>query len=463
MLLKYIYDPRLAQASYLVGCQEAGVALVIDPSRDLTPYLQLAQAENLRITQVVETHIHADFVSGARELADRTGARLFLSAEGGPDWQYAFTDEQTMHLHDGDAWMLGAVKLEALHTPGHTPEHLMIRLTDTAGADEPMGLFTGDCLFVGDMGRPDLLERAANVAGTKEQGARQQYANVQRLAQMPDYLQIWPGHGAGSACGKALGALPSSTLGYEKRFNPAFHQADEAAFVNWLLADQPEPPRYFGQMKRVNWEGPALLRDLRDPECLEPFVLNQLLKDGVLVIDTRPIEKYAYAHLAGTINIAEGNSFSTYAGEFIDFDKPTYLIAYPESIGTLVDQLRAIGVDQLPGYFRPRDLEHSARATLGQIDPDAASALLSAALIVDVRNTRERNEAHIPGSVHIPLGSLEARLDELPRDRQLITQCGSGVRSQIAASVLQKHGFSHVLNLTGGLDEWRKTGQAVEG
>lgn len=462
MLLKYLYDPRLAQASYLVGCQEAGVALVIDPARDLAPYLQLAQAENLRIMQVVETHIHADFVSGARELADRTGARLFLSAEGGPDWQYGFTDEHTMHLRDGDTWMLGAVRLEALHTPGHTPEHLIFRLTDTAAADEPMGLFTGDCLFVGDMGRPDLLERSANVAGTKEVGARQQFANIQRLAQMPDYLQVWPGHGAGSACGKALGAVPSTTLGYEKRFNPAFHQGDEARFVNWLLSDQPEPPRYFGQMKRVNRDGPALLRDLRDPECLEPFVLNQLLKDGALVIDTRPIDKYAYAHIPGTINIAEGNSFSTYAGEFIDYSRPTYLIAYPESIASLVDQLRAIGVDQLPGYFRPRDLESSARATLGQIEPDEANALLPDALIVDVRSARERAEAHIPDSIHIPLGSLEARLNELPRDRQIITQCGSGVRSQIAASVLQKHGFTQVLNLTGGFDEWRKTGQTVE-
>jgi hydroxyacylglutathione hydrolase len=224
MLLKYFYDSGLAQASYMVGCAETGEAMVVDPSRDVTPYLESARQEGLRITHVTETHIHADFVSGSRELADRSGARLYLSDMGGQDWKYGF---EAVLIHAGDSWHVGNIRIEAIHAPGHTPEHLAFQVTDTAHADAPIGLFTGDFLFVGDVGRPDLLEEAAGIANTSETGARQQFANVHRFKTMPDYLQVWPGHGAGSACGKALGAIPSTTLGYEKLFNPAFQFDNE--------------------------------------------------------------------------------------------------------------------------------------------------------------------------------------------------------------------------------------------
>src|SRR5688572_2615921 len=204
MLLKYVYDSSLAQASYLVASTQTREAIVIDPSRDIRPYLDIAEAEDLKITHVTETHIHADFVSGARELAERTGARLYLSAMGGADWQYDYADANTTLLRDGDTLSVGEIRLAAIHTPGHTPEHLVFALTDTATGAAPVGLFTGDCLFVGDVGRPDLLELAAGQRDSKAAGARQQYRNIQRLKTMPDYLQVWPGHGAGSACGKAL-------------------------------------------------------------------------------------------------------------------------------------------------------------------------------------------------------------------------------------------------------------------
>jgi hydroxyacylglutathione hydrolase len=325
MLLKYFYDPHLAQASYMVGCQETGEALVIDPARDITPYVQAAEAEGLRITQVTETHIHADFVSGIRELAARTGARLYLSDMGDADWKYAFAHADAVLLHDGDSWLVGNIKVEAIHTPGHTPEHLIFQLTDNRAGDRPMGLFTGDCLFVGDVGRPDLLETAAGIVGTREVGARGQFANVQRLKAIPDYLQIWPGHGAGSACGKALGAVPSSTLGYEKLVNPAFQFTDESEFVSWLLEGQPETPRYFGWMKHVNKVGAPLLADLPPPRRLTDVAVLEGLVHDALVIDTRHIDLFAAGHLLGTVNIpATSNRFNTYVGWYVDYQKPTY-------------------------------------------------------------------------------------------------------------------------------------------
>jgi hydroxyacylglutathione hydrolase len=461
MLLKFFYDPSLAQASYMVGCQTCGEALVVDPMRDITPYLEAAAAENLRIAHVAETHIHADYVSGSRELAAATNARLYLSAEGGPDWQYAFASDDTQLLRDGDCFDVGRVRIEALHTPGHTPEHLIFLLTDTAAADQPMGLFSGDCLFVGDIGRPDLLETAAKIAGTKEEGARQQYANIQRLKAMPDYLQVWPGHGTGSACGKALGAVPVSTLGYEKRFNPAFQFDNEATFVAWLLADQPETPNYFGQMKQVNKAGPALLRSLPAPAQLEGFILYEEVKNGALVIDTRSLADFRAAHVPGTLNITRADKFSSYAGEFVRYEQPTYLICEPEFVDPLLKELRAIGVDDIPGFFPPRELGKGL-VPLQSIEAQTLARNLDAVYLLDVRGASEWREGHVHGAHHLPLGQVAAHLDALPRDRPIVVQCGTGVRSQIIASLLQKHGFPQVSNLEGGLDAWREAGLPLE-
>jgi hydroxyacylglutathione hydrolase len=227
MLLRYFFYDKLAHASYLVGCQATGEAIVVDPGREVEPYLAAAEDEDLRIVGVTETHIHADFVSGARELAERTGARLYLSAEGGREWQYQYQDEYDHQLvRDGDSFYVGNLRFAVMHTPGHTPEHIALLVTDTKGADRPMGLFSGDFVLVGDVGRPDLLEKAARVANTAEVGARQMFGSLQRFRQLPDYIQVWPGHGAGSACGKALGAVPSSTVGYEKLFSWAFQEED---------------------------------------------------------------------------------------------------------------------------------------------------------------------------------------------------------------------------------------------
>ncbi len=455
MLLKYFYDPKLAQASYMVACQAAGVAIVIDPARDIRPYLATAEAEGLRITHVTETHIHADYVSGTRELAAATGATMYLSDEGGHDWRYAYPDRDIHLLKDGDTFMVGNIRFEALHTPGHTPEHMCYQITDTAAADRPIGIFTGDFIFVGTVGRPDLLEEAAGIANTKEPGARQQFANIQRFQQLPDYLQIWPGHGAGSACGKGLGSIPSTTLGYEKLFNPAFQFDDEDRFVEWLLRDQPEAPRYFARMKYVNRVGPALLRDLPQPQQLPAEQLAAIAASDAQLIDARMASEFIAGHIAGSLHAPpDSDRFSTYIGWYIDYERPTYLIAHEQDVERLITELRAIGVDNLRGYFTPDAIQGETVTTAELTPQEALTALEQGALLVDVRDTAERVEQHIGGSRHIPMGFLPRHLDELPRDRLIILHCAGGVRSLVAASVLQQHGFTNVASVAGGLDRW---------
>src|SRR5689334_1419587 len=243
MLLRRYYDDSLAQASYLAACEHNKIGIIVDPNRDVDFYIAEAAREKIEIVGVTETHIHADFVSGARELARRTGAKLYLSDSGDADWKYEFISEG-IPLRDGSTIQVGDVRVDVLHTPGHTPEHLTFLLTDTSVADEPMGALTGDFIFVGDVGRPDLLERAAGMRGTMEKGARQLFQSLQDFKKRPDYLQIWPGHGAGSACGKALGAMSQSTLGYERLFNWALAEDNEEKFVQHVLEGQPEPPAY---------------------------------------------------------------------------------------------------------------------------------------------------------------------------------------------------------------------------
>jgi hydroxyacylglutathione hydrolase len=466
MILKYFYDEDLAQASYLVGCPGSGDAIVIDPMRDIAPYLNVAKENGLTITSVAETHIHADYVSGGRELAHHTGATLYISGEGRDflDGQLAYAmpeGENVQAVMDGDVIQVGGVRLQVIFSPGHTPEHIMFMLFDT-NTDHPMGIFSGDCLFAGDIGRPDLLEEAAKVMNTKVIGAQGQFKNVQKLKAMPDYLQIWPGHGAGSACGKALGAVPSTTLGYEKLFNPAFQIDDEATFVDWLLADQPDAPRYFARMKAVNQVGAALIDTLPTPTRFKASALDSILETDSLVMDTRPTGIFAQGFVTGTINIpADARQFSTWAGWLVDFNTETYLIAESPDVLALLRRLRAVGVDNIVGYFPPSELTFSRM--LPQITPEEAQALLDSgdALLLDVRWRNERAIDYAQGSFYIPLGDVAAHIDELPKDKIIITQCGGGVRSQIAASLLIKHGLEAV-NLTGGMDAWRKANLAVE-
>ncbi|MBX3012675.1 MAG: MBL fold metallo-hydrolase [Caldilineaceae bacterium] len=466
MLLRYFYDDRLAQASYLVGCAKTGEALVVDPARDITPYLQTAAKEGLKITHVTETHIHADFVSGSRELGAATGATIYLSDMGDENWKYQYAHEPNVVLvYEGDSWMVGNVKVDVLHTPGHTPEHLAFMITDTAGANQPMGVFTGDFLFVGDVGRPDLLEAAAGMMGTAEPGARRQFQTVERFKALPDYLQIWPAHGAGSACGKALGAIPSTTLGYEKLFNPAFQFTAEDAFVHWLLSGQPEAPRYFAQMKKVNKIGPALLKDLLTPRLLDRAALDELLAQGTFVADFRSRTDYAAANIAGTVSIPERKDFSTFVGWFIDYDKPfAFLAPSPAAVDELLTALRNIGIDQVAGYATPGVVSGKTERLPEWSTHELAKRLpQNGIVVIDVRNQSEFAEEHIRGARHIHLGALPQSLAQIPRDHTVITNCASGYRSQIAASLLRSQGFQNVINLRDGKEIWAKTLETARG
>jgi hydroxyacylglutathione hydrolase len=460
MLLKYFYDEQLAQASYLVGCAATGEALVVDPARNVTPYLRAAEREGLRITHVTETHIHADFVSGSRELAAATGAAIYLSDMGDANWKYAYADQANVILvRDGDSWMVGNVKVDVLHTPGHTPEHIAFMITDTAGANRPLGVFTGDFLFVGDVGRPDLLEAAAGYVGTAQTGARQQFQTVARFKDMPDYLQIWPGHGAGSACGKALGALPSTTLGYEKLFNPAFQFEAEAGFVAWLLSGQPEAPKYFAQMKKVNKQGPPLLNTLPTPVNFDRGTLDAIIQDGGQVFDLRNRGQFAFAHVPGTVNVpADSAGYVNFLGWLVDYARPVYiLLPSVDSERAVLADLRSIGIDYVPGYFSPEVLTHRTQALPVITARDLAKRVQQNGLVVlDVRGKGEYEAKHIVGAQHIPLGYIADRLPELPRDKAIVTQCATGYRSQIAASLLQASGYDNVVTLNEGLECWSR-------
>ncbi len=471
MLLKLMYDPKLAQASYLVGCQRTGEAIVIDPNRDAQQYLDAAAAEGLTIRHVTETHIHADYLSGTRELLRRaTGATAWLSAEGGADWQYGWASDPGVRLvRDGDVIQVGNVRLAVIHTPGHTPEHLAFELTDGAATDRAMGVFTGDFIFVGDVGRPDLLERAAHVAGTMEAGARTLYRALEAFKRRPDWLQLWPGHGAGSACGKALGAVPSSTLGYERFANWGLADTTEAAFVTAVLEGQPEPPHYFAHMKRLNRDGPPVLGMLPRPVRLEAATLPRVLAGGACVVDTRGTKVFAAGHAAGTINVPLGRSFPTYAGWMIPFGEPFYLVvddARPGAAEEALRDLALIGMDTCAGVFGLDALAAAGvtRGTIPQIGPaDLARRLEGGGVsVIDVRGASEWAEGHVPLARNLHYGSIGARAGELPRDGALVLHCETGSRSAIAASRLAALGFRNVFNLAGGLDAWRAAGLPAE-
>lgn len=469
MFLKRFYDDGLAQASYLIGCSATGESIVIDANRDVQQYIDAAAVEKLKVTHVSETHIHADYVSGSRELAQRTGAKLYLSAEGGKDWQYGFakSDNATL-VKNGDVIKVGNIRLEVMHVPGHTPEHIAFLVTDTAGASEPMGIATGDFVFVGDVGRPDLLEKAAKVANTMEDGARTLFHSLERFRALPDYLQVWPGHGAGSACGKALGAVPTSTVGYEKRFNWGVGTTVEKDFVEMVLAGQPEPPLYFAEMKRINRDGPPMLGGFKVPARGAREALAVALTGGAAVLDLRAAADFAKGHIPGAINIPLNKSFSTWAGWLVKYDQAIHLIVNEGDVAKAVRELAMIGLDHVAAWYPLAiigewETAGHALATVTKTDVTHLAPQLARGdvTVVDVRNRAEYEAGHLPGALHIPVGYLAERLAEIPRDKPIIVQCQSGGRSAIATSVLQKLGVTNAVDLSGGFLAWKAAGHEV--
>ena len=457
MYFQHIYDKSLAQGSYFIGCQKMGVAAVIDPKRDVDTYLQIAQEQKMKITHILETHIHADFLTGSRELAALTGAAMYLSDEGGPDWQYEFDH---VGLKDGSTIQLGNLQFSVMHTPGHTPESISFLLTDKPASDVPVMIFTGDFVFVGDIGRPDLLEKAAGLKGTQEAGARQLFASLKKFSALPPYIQVWPGHGAGSACGKALGAVPSTTTGYEQLRNWAFRfQEDEAGFVRSLLQGQPEPPRYFAMMKKLNKVKRPLLTKVPALRKLGANELKDALAKGYKLIDTRNKAAFAKGYIPGSINIQGNNSFNTWAGWFLDYDTPFILLADPADLDDLTRKLMRIGLDKIHGYIPSVESWEEAGGWLEQepvISLEEFSKLYynNGIQVIDLRGETEYQSGHIKGADHIFIGNLLNNLHRVSKDKKVVIHCQGGDRSTIGYSLLAQNGFRNILNFSGGINRW---------
>ncbi len=467
MLMRLIYDDSLAQGAYLIGCQKTGEAIIIDPERDIDRYIALAQKHELTIVAATETHMHADFLSGVREFCEQTDAKAYLSDEGGQDWDYVWAKGKDSKgqpynhqlVKDGDVFMIGNIQIRVLHTPGHTAEHICFEITDLGGgADAPMGIVTGDFVFVGDVGRPDLLESAAGMVGVMAPSARRLGESLRKFYDQPDYLQLWPGHGSGSACGKALGAVLQTTVGYERRFNEAFRQAADAdAFVETILSGQPEPPYYFARMKRDNRQGPAVLGSLPTPSnCAVASIPS-----GAVIVDTRCWDEFRKGHLPGSYSIVLDKLFSTVSGAFIEPEQEIVLIADARDVEEAVRMLVRIGLDRIVHWVDPDDVVRGdGLVSTPEVDVATLKGM-DRAVVLDVRNSSEFDEGHIPEAVQVPYLQLNKRLDEVPVGSPIFVHCKSGFRSARAVSYLNAHGFS-ATNVAGGFMAWEEAGYPVE-
>lgn len=452
MFFKQIFEEKLAQYAYLVGCQQTREAIVIDPMRDIDRYTRLAEDEGLKIVAAADTHIHADYLTGLREFAEKR-VTVYASDEGGEDWRYEWLLDSNYDyrlLYDGDTFTIGNIQFGIRHTPGHTPEHIAYTVTDKAGADAPMGMLSGDFIFVGDVGRPDLLESAAGQKGVMKSSAQTLYRSVRDFKKLPEYLQIWPGHGAGSSCGKALGAVPESTVGYELRFNPSILAAEnEERFVNFILEGQPEPPLYFARMKRDNRRGPDLLGDLPRPERMDvEEMVTKGAQDRSVILDTRGRSAYMGGHIEGSLLSTFNKQFNTVAGSYVKESETLYLVIDEENVEEAVRDLIRIGLDDVRGYITPADLEayHDTGVQLDRIDTidfTQTKELVDTRTNVplDVRKASEFEEGHIEQALNIAHTRLADRLDELNSGDTYLVHCLSGARASVASALLKRNGY----------------------
>ncbi len=346
-----------------------------------------------------------------------------------------------------------------MHTPGHTPEHISFILTDTINSDKPLIIFSGDFIFVGDIGRPDLLEKAAGITGTMEAGAKQMFKSLRKFKTLPDYIQVWPGHGAGSACGKSLGAVPSSTVGYEKIVNWALNINDEDEFIARLLDGQPEPPKYFSMMKKLNKRGPGVIGKINIPKKLSAEQFKEANDKGYTIIDTRNNLSFAKEHIDGTINIEDNNSFSNWAGWILNYYLPFVIISSDNRIEEVNKKLIRIGFDNILGYANGiNDLKEYGFETssINLLSTEEMKNKINNSFLIDFRNKSEYLEGFIPGAQHIFTGYIANMLDKIPRDKDIVVYCASGERSSIASSILLKAGFNKIYNYASGIIGWKK-------
>jgi hydroxyacylglutathione hydrolase len=450
-MFRRFFDEGLAQSSYLLACQRTRTAVVIDPRRDIDEYLEAASQSGLTITHAIETHVHADFVSGARELA-----ALGAITVAGPGAGLRFD-----HLQAADRTTLrvGDIELTVLHTPGHTPEHISILAREPG---QPARLFTGDTLFVGAVGRPDLLGEAV----TRQLAGELFDSLFTRLLALDDDVEVYPGHGAGSLCGAGIGSEPYTTIGQERRFNRLLQNRSRDAFVAAVLADLPETPPYFARMKRLNAEGPAVLglsRPVEAPPLVSPRAAAEQLASGACLIDLRKATEYGSGHAAGAINLTFGPKFGYWAGWIVPGDARVLFVADdPTHVAGAWRQLLRVGIDGASGWVDGSfDAWRIAGLPIREIPQLSAAELRDrqirseAVTLIDVRSAHEWQTGHIDGALHIPLGELDARWMEVPRSGPIATVCEGGYRSSLAASLLARRGLSNVMNITDGMSAWR--------
>ena len=459
MFFKQRFIPGLAIYSYMVADERTKQCAVVDPTRDVDYYLNVAKTEGLHITHILETHVHADFVSGSRELKERLGgeAQIHASAMGGDEWTPSYADHA---VQDGDAVSLGAVRLQAVHTPGHTPEHVSWAIfDDTRSKDTPWMLLTGDFVFVGDVGRPDLLGEEA-----RQELAHSLYQSVfEKLPAFPDYTEVFPGHGSGSLCGKAIGSRSSSSFGYERRFNVSLQKADEETWTAKLLEGMPIAPPYFRRMKKVNREGPAVLgTELPGQRRWSVKEVHDRVCENCLILDVRSKGAFAAAHIPGAINIPLGSNFPTWAGWVLPYDRPTLVVLEnPAEMTEVVTHLIRVGFDDVRGYLEGGmdawEVDGCPIQTLSTIsakDLNSRTQSDEEFTVLDVRTEREWQAGHIEGAIHIHGGLLQERFSEISKDRPVVVVCGSGYRGSIAASFLLREGYERVHNVVGGMSAW---------
>jgi len=459
LVLEQINVEGLAQLSYIVGDDKAGVAAIIDPRRDIDVYLQRASDLGVRLIASVETHIHADFVSGAHELK----ARINVPIYGGKTDDYQFELHQ---LQEGDELKIGSVTLRALHTPGHTPEHISLLIYDSKQGKEPFGLFTGDTLFNLDVGRPDLLG-----GGTEQRLAVQLYHSlVDKILPLGDRLEVYPCHGAGSSCGKSIGDRRQSTIGNERIFNPALEERSEEEFVEWILSEMPEPPRHYARLKQVNAKGAPIMGYPPTLPPLTPSEFQQKMQaENTAIVDARSILAFGGGHIPGAINIALRPEFPSWVGWMINPEQSVLVVVESErDVKLVTEQLFRLGYDNLAGYLHDGmtswqnaglPLKHLSKWTVQELNQHKDDSNVT---VLDVRGDDEYQKGFVPGAKHLFVAHLEEHLDRLDKNQTIATYCSSGYRSSIAASVLQKHGFENTIDIPGAWIAWKTAGLPIQ-
>jgi glyoxylase-like metal-dependent hydrolase (beta-lactamase superfamily II)/rhodanese-related sulfurtransferase len=459
MFFKQFYLGCLAHASYLVGSD--GEAAVVDPQRDVDQYIDEAEAEGLKIRYVIETHLHADFVSGHRELSARTGAEIVFGEKAGATFPHRA-------VKDGDEIRLGKVVLRVLETPGHTPESISILVIDTAESDRPQKVLTGDALFIGDVGRPDLV---GSKGYSPEQMAAMLYDSLHdKLLKLDDEVEVYPAHGAGSLCGRNISKETSSTIGEQRRFNYALKPMAKEEFVQMMTTDLPAVPQYFPRDAEVNRTGAEMLSKLPRPAELTPEEVSELAGQGHIVLDVRSTASFGNGHVPGALNIGLGGQYASWAGTLIPIGTPVVIVADElAQVDEAVMRLARVGLDSVKGYLGGGmyawDRAGFAAATTAQISVDELRARVeekSDLQLIDVRRPGEYNSGHAPGAQNAQLADLENLAARFDPSRPTAIICASGYRSSIAASLLERRDFRNLFNVVGGTNAWINAGFPVE-